>query len=70
MANLIVTFDPEIIVLGGGVSNLPLLYQEGRQQIQNHIFGSKLNTPIVPNQLGDSAGVYGAATIAHSLTKI
>ncbi|MGK5092077.1 ROK family protein [Deltaproteobacteria bacterium TL4] len=64
IANLIVTFDPSIIVLGGGVSNLPVLYTEGVLQVTKCIFNQELETPIVQNQLGDSSGVYGAALIA------
>lgn len=66
MANLIVTFDPDVIVLGGGVSNLPLLYTEGIAHIAEHLFNEELGTTILPNKLGDSSGVYGAAALATS----
>ena len=65
MANLISSFDPDIIVIGGGVSNLPLLYTEGVEQVRQQVFDEALSTPIVPNQLGDSSGIYGAALIAE-----
>ena len=64
MANLIVCFDPDAIVIGGGVSNLPLLYDEGRKRIAELVFDTKLSTQIRPNQLGDASGVYGAAALA------
>ena len=66
MGNLISCFDPDILVIGGGVSNLPVLYTQGKEAAQQHIFNHQLSTPIVQNQLGDSSGVYGAALL-HSL---
>jgi fructokinase len=50
-------------VLGGGVSNLPLLYTEGRARVQAYVFNDELITPILPHALGDSAGVIGAALL-------
>lgn len=64
MANLISILDPSVIVLGGGVSNLDALYDRGRQEVAERIFNDELRTPIVRNQLGDSAGVIGAALLA------
>jgi fructokinase len=55
--------DPDVIVLGGGLSNIPLLYKEAPEIIKKNIFNDKLYTKIVPNQLGDSAGVIGAAML-------
>lgn len=53
--------DPSIIVLGGGVSNVPQLYNERtRKKIAEHIFNPRFDTPLVKNKLGDSAGVFGA----------
>ncbi len=65
MANLINTFDPNIIVLGGGVSNLPILYNLGIQEVEKRIFNDHLTTDIVQNKLGDSAGVWGAAFLGQ-----
>ena len=60
----IITFlDPDLIVLGGGLSNLDFLYTEGREEVSRNIFNSNLNTPIVRPKLGDSAGVFGAALL-------
>jgi fructokinase len=60
----IVTFlDPDLIVLGGGLSNLSFLYTEGREEVSWNIFNQVLRTPIVPAKLGDSAGVFGAALL-------
>ncbi len=66
LANVIDLLDPSAIVLGGGVSNLPLLYDEGREAVTECVFNDELLTPIVRNQLGDSAGVVGAALLGLS----
>lgn len=62
-ANLIAVLDPDIIVLGGGLSNMPELYTRGRAEVAQRVFSDELTTPIVPNQLGDAAGVIGAALL-------
>jgi len=60
----IITFlDPDLIVLGGGLSNLDFLYHEGREEVSKNIFNPMLLTPIVRPRLGDSAGVFGAALL-------
>ncbi|HAH08172.1 MAG TPA: N-acetylglucosamine kinase [Elusimicrobia bacterium] len=63
MANLINVLDPDIVVLGGGVSNIDLLYTEGVREAGRRVFNDRLETPIVKHRLGDSAGVLGAALI-------
>ncbi len=63
MANLIAVLDPDIVILGGGVSNLPELYTRGVAEVARRVFNDALETPIVPHTLGDSAGVFGAALI-------
>jgi fructokinase len=63
MANLINVLDPDVVVLGGGVSNIPELYTEGVRDVARCIFSDSLETPIVKHQIGDSAGVIGAALI-------
>ena len=63
VANLIDIVDPDIVVIGGGVSNFNALYSEGVAQVAKYIFSDSLETPIVKHQLGDSAGVIGAALI-------
>ncbi len=64
VANLIAVLDPDIIVLGGGLSNLPGLYDRGVAEVRSRIFGGEMTTPIVQHELGDSAGVIGAALLA------
>jgi len=63
LANLIDVLDPDIVVLGGGVSNFNALYTEGVAEVAKFVFSDSLETPIVKNQLGDSAGVIGAALV-------
>jgi fructokinase len=63
VATVIDVLDPDAIVLGGGVSNLPLFYDEGRAAVARWVFNDELRTPIVKNALGDSAGVLGAALL-------
>jgi predicted NBD/HSP70 family sugar kinase len=64
LANVIDVLDPSAIVLGGGVSNLELLYDEGRARVARHVFNDELTVPILRHALGDSAGVIGAALLA------
>ena len=56
-------FDPDIVVLGGGLSNIDELYTIGKDEVKKNIFSDSLETPIVKNLLGDSSGVIGAALI-------
>lgn len=58
--------DPDVIVLGGGVSNLAGLYETGVREATRWVFGGELTTPIVKHTLGDSAGVIGAALLSVS----
>lgn len=64
LANVINILDPEAVVLGGGVSNVPLLYDEGTEAVHANTFSDVADTPILENELGDSAGVFGAALLA------
>jgi fructokinase len=63
LANLINILDPSAVVLGGGVSNLDFLYTEGVQRVAKYVFNDELETPILRHELGDSAGVLGAALL-------
>lgn len=66
IASVINLLDPEVIVLGGGVSNTPELYTRGVESAKKHVFNLEPNICIVPNKLGDSAGVFGAAMLVAS----
>jgi len=64
IAAVINILDPDAIVIGGGVGNIPLLYEEQtRESVLAHIFNKELRTRILPPTLGDSAGVFGAALL-------
>jgi len=63
LANVIDILDPDIIVLGGGVSNIDFLYSEGKSAVHEKVFSDVVDTPIVKNVLGDSAGVFGACML-------
>ena len=63
MASVIKIIDPDAIVLRGGVSNIPILYKDGNNIVKNNIFSDFSDTPILPNQFGDSAVVFGAALL-------
>jgi fructokinase len=64
LATVIGILDPNLIVLGGGVSNLDFLYTEGIERVAAYVLNDELLTPIVRHELGDSAGVLGAALLA------
>jgi fructokinase len=66
LANVVNVLDPDVIVLGGGLSHLDVLYSRGVDAVRRYVFNDELRTPIVPNALGDSAGVIGAAWLAES----
>lgn len=53
--------DPDVIVIGGGVGNIDLLYDRGFDSLRKYVFNNRLDTPVVRPSLGDSAGVFGAA---------
>ena len=63
LANVISILDPDVIVLGGGVSNISFLYDEGKNAIYDKVLGNFTKTPILKNSLGDSAGVFGACLL-------
>lgn len=61
MSSIINIVDPDIIVIGGGVGNIDLLYTRGVEETLKSVFNTTMKTRIVKPQLGDSAGVFGAA---------
>ncbi|MDQ6812341.1 MAG: ROK family protein [Bacteroidota bacterium] len=64
VSTLINVIDPDLIVVGGGVGNIELLYTEGYERIKKYIFNNgKVSTVICKPVLGDSAGVFGAALL-------
>lgn len=61
LAHVVNILDPELIVLGGGLSNLDRLYTNVPPMLAAHAFSDKIATPVVKNRWGDSGGVRGAA---------
>ena len=63
LANVVNIVDPSVIVVGGGLSNVGLLLEEGRKRMAEFVFDEDLTTPVLRHELGDSAGVLGAALV-------
>lgn len=63
LAQVINVLDPDVIIIGGGLGNIPFLYTKGRDAVERNIFNDSFTTPMVPPLLGDSAGVFGAALL-------
>jgi fructokinase len=61
LACIINVMDPDVIVLGGGASNIAAIYTEVPKLLPRYVFGRECDTPIVPAVHGDSSGVRGAA---------
>ncbi|GAB6053119.1 fructokinase [Magnetospira thiophila] len=61
LASVINVVDPDVIVLGGGLSNIDRLYKNVPTLWQEWIFSDHAETPLVANAHGDSSGVRGAA---------
>jgi fructokinase len=60
MVNLL---DPDVIVLGGGLSNMGHLYADLPRLIPRHVFSDAFDTPVRQAVHGDSSGVFGAARL-------
>lgn len=68
MANIIETFNPEIIVLGGGLAEVDLIVNKAREYAKKKVFLPFLaKTPIVVSKLGQNAVALGAARMARLL---
>lgn len=70
LANVISILDPDIVVIGGGVSNVGLLYGDGVRAVRRNSLRDpaaappgRPPTPVVRNMLGDSAGALGACML-------
>jgi len=61
LASLINTLDPDVIVLGGGMSNIERLYPDLEPLMSNWVFGKECGTQVRKAKHGDSSGVRGAA---------
>jgi len=61
LATVINVLDPEVIVLGGGLSNIEALYDEVPRRWGPHVFSDEVHTRLVRAHHGDASGVRGAA---------
>jgi len=61
LASLVNVLDPNVVVLGGGVSNLPRLAESVEELLPRYVFSDSVVTRVVKNRHGDSSGVRGAA---------
>lgn len=61
LASVINILDPDVIVLGGGMSNIRRLYDTVPRLWQRYVFSDHVETLLVPPKFGDSSGVRGAA---------
>jgi fructokinase len=61
LATVINVVDPEVIVLGGGLSNLERLYRALPEKLPAYVFSDQVDTPVLPPRHGASSGVRGAA---------
>ena len=61
LASVINILDPDVIVLGGGLSNIDRLFRNLPALLPRHVFSDRCDTPVLPPKHGDSSGVRGAA---------
>lgn len=66
LASVINIVDPQVIVLGGGLSNVASLYQAVPELLPRYVFSDTVRTRLVPPKYGDSSGVRGAAWLWQS----
>lgn len=63
VGGLVNLLDPDVIVLGGGVSALPMWFGAGREAVARQAMAAPFTTPVLPASLGHSSGVLGAALV-------
>ena len=61
LASIVNVVDPDVIVLGGGMSQLPRLYANVPRLWGRFVFSDRVDTRLVPPKFGDASGVRGAA---------
>jgi fructokinase len=61
LAQVINLLDPDVVVLGGGASQIPRLYENIPALLKEYVFGQEADTPILRAKHGDASGVRGAA---------
>ena len=68
LAAVVNTLDPDVIVLGGGLSNIDELYDEMPRRLAAYVFSDHCTTPVLKNRHGDASGVRGAAWLWPGIT--
>ena len=63
LASVLNIIDPDVVILGGGMSNIDRIYKNVHKYLDQYVFGGISRTKILKNELGDSAGVIGAALL-------
>ena len=61
LATIINVIDPDVVVLGGGLSSIERLYRDVPEQWSRYVFSDHVTTELVPPKFGDASGVRGAA---------
>ncbi|GGZ21349.1 ROK family protein [Asticcacaulis endophyticus] len=70
LATLVNLYDPEVFVLGGGLSNVSEIYEHLPDQIRTRVFSDAWEARIAPARWGDSSGVRGAAYLWRDTSDI
>jgi len=63
LSTVVNLLDPDVIVLGGGLSNIPMLYERVPLEMSKSVFTDRMTTPILPPRFGDASGALGAACL-------
>ncbi len=66
-ATIVMSYDPDIIIVGGGVSLIDKVIEQLPHSIEQHLFTNFTAPPIVRAHFGDASGVRGAAILARQL---
>ena len=69
LASVINVIDPDVIVVGGGLSRIKRLYDGVRARWGDWVFSDRVDTHIVPARYGDASGVRGAARLWQASAK-
>ena len=63
LGHVVNMIDPDVIVLGGGLSQLPHLYAVLPDLVGSHVFADAARVEVLPPRWGDASGVRGAARL-------